>query len=163
MSSFNKVIIVGTITRDIELRYTPTGSCVTDVGLAINNNYTKDGVKVEETTFVEVTVWNKSAENLSKYQGKGSSILVEGRLKTDTWDDATTGKKRSKMGVVAEKIQFLGSKKAENAEVPQFGSQQQVQTQLAQTQPSMPQNQQVSQNPPQGSFDVSDDPDVMPF
>lgn len=118
--SYNRVIIAGNITQDIELRYTPSGAPVCNISLALNEIRTVNEEKVEEVTFVEVTVWNKTAENLSKWQKKGSKILVEGRLKLDTWDDKDTGKKRSRLGVVADRIEYLGSKADEQAQ--QFGS-----------------------------------------
>ena len=119
MASFNKVILVGTITQDIELRYTPAGSAVCDVNLALNEVYYKDEQKVENTTFVTVTVWSKPAESLSKHQGKGGQILVEGKLQMETWDDRESGKKRSKLKVVAEKIQYLVFPKKGDGQVAQ--------------------------------------------
>lgn len=110
--NYNKVIIGGNLTRDPELKYTPQGTAIARVGLAINSKYTtKDGTKKEETTFVDVDAFGKTAENAAKYLKKGSSILVEGRLKLDTWDDKTTGQKRSKLGVLADSIQFTSSPK----------------------------------------------------
>jgi len=110
MANFNKVIIIGNITRDIELRQTPNGAMVLDNSLAINNTRIVNEQKVEETTFVDFVVWNKNAELLSQYQHKGSNILIEGRLDQDVWDDPTTGKKRSRLKVVADRIQFLDAK-----------------------------------------------------
>ena len=110
MASVNKVILAGNLTRDPELRYTPKGTAVAKVGLAINHKWTTDtGEKKEDVTFVDVDSFGRTAENLAQYVRKGSSILVEGRLKLDTWDDKTTGQKKSKLGVVAESIQFLSS------------------------------------------------------
>ena len=109
MASFNRVILLGNITRDIELRHTPSNLAVTEVGLAVNDKR-KDanGQWVEETTFVDVTLWGRTAEVAKEYLGKGSPILIEGRLKLDTWE--TDGQKRSKLRVVGEKMQMLGSK-----------------------------------------------------
>lgn len=98
-------MIMGHVTRDIELRYTPKGTAVADISLAINRK-TEDK---EETTFVDVTLWGRTAEVAHQYSGKGKPLFVEGRLQTDTWDDKETGKKRSKLKVVAENIQLLGS------------------------------------------------------
>ncbi|MCA8961109.1 MAG: single-stranded DNA-binding protein [Planctomycetes bacterium] len=103
---FNRVILVGRLTRDVELRYLGSGMAVTDLGLAVNNRYRRnDGENVEETTFVDVTVWGKSAENCNQYLRKGSGVLVEGRLKLDTWE--SEGQRRSKLKVVADRVQFL--------------------------------------------------------
>ncbi len=107
--NLNRVIIAGNLTRDPEVKYTPSGTAVCQVGLAINNSYTKaDGQKVEETTFVDVTLWGKPAEIVGEHCRKGKQMLFEGRLKTDSWEDKETGKKRSKMNVVADSFQFVG-------------------------------------------------------
>jgi single-strand DNA-binding protein len=108
MASFNKVILVGNVTRDIELRYIPSGMAVVDIGLAVNDRRkTANGEWVEEATFVDVTLWGRTAEVASEYLSKGSPILVEGRLKLDRWE--TDGQKRSKLRVVGEKMQMLGA------------------------------------------------------
>ncbi len=109
MASFNRVILVGNLTRDPELRYIPSGMAVTDIGLAVNDRRkTANGEWVEETTFVDVTLWARQAEVASEYLSKGSSVLIEGRLKLDTWEK--DGKKNSKLRVVGEKMQMLGAK-----------------------------------------------------
>lgn len=117
MSSFNKVILIGNLTRDPELRYTPKGMAVAKVGLAVNRQWkSESGEKKEEVTFIDVDVWGRTAENVGQYMRKGGSILIEGRLKLDQWDDKQTGQKRSRLGVTAETVQFLGSgKKGEAA------------------------------------------------
>ena len=108
MASYNRVILVGNLTRDIELKYTPGATAVTDIGLAVNDRRkSASGEWVEETTFVDVTLWGRTAEVASEYLGKGSPILVEGRLKLDTWE--TDGQKRSKLRVVCERMQMLSS------------------------------------------------------
>lgn len=110
MASFNKVILVGNLTRDPELRYTPKGTAIAKIGLAVNRVWTNEaGEKKEEVTFVDVDVFGRTAENVGQYMRKGSPILIEGRLRLDQWDDKQTGQKRSKLGVVAETVQFLGS------------------------------------------------------
>jgi single-strand DNA-binding protein len=110
MASFNKVILVGNLTRDPELRYTPKGTAVAKLGLAVNRVWTNEaGEKKEDVTFVDVDVFGRTAENVGQYMRKGRPILIEGRLKLDQWDDKQTGQKRSKLGVVAETVQFLGS------------------------------------------------------
>ena len=108
MANLNKVLLMGRLTRDPELRYTPGGAAVTDLGVAVNRAYkTNDGESREETVFVDVTVWNRQAETCCQYLKKGRSVHVEGYLKMDTWDDKTTGEKRSKIKVQADHVQFL--------------------------------------------------------
>lgn len=110
MASFNKVILVGNLTRDPELRYTPKGTAIAKIGLAVNRVWTNEaGEKKEEVTFVDVDIFGRTAENVGQYMRKGRPILIEGRLKLDQWDDKQTGQKKSKLGVVAENVQFLGS------------------------------------------------------
>src|SRR6266436_4551058 len=110
MASFNKVILVGNLTRDPELRYTPKGTAIAKIGLAVNRVWTNEaGEKKEEVTFVDIDMFGRTAENVAQYMRKGSPLLVEGRLRLDQWDDKQTGQKRSKLGVVAESVQFLGS------------------------------------------------------
>jgi single-strand DNA-binding protein len=110
MASFNKVILVGNLTRDPELRYTPKGTAIAKLGLAVNRVWTSEtGEKKEEVTFVDVDVFGRTAENVGQYMRKGRPILIEGRLRLDQWDDKQTGQKKSKLGVVAETVQFLGS------------------------------------------------------
>ena len=110
MSSFNKVILVGNLTRDPELRYTPKGTAIAKIGMAVNHKWKNEaGELKEEVTFVDIEVWGRTAENVGQYMRKGSSMLVEGRLKLETWDDKQTNQKRSKMVVVGETVQFLGS------------------------------------------------------
>ena len=107
MASYNRVILVGNLTRDIELKYTPGGTAVTDIGMAVNDRRkSATGEWVDETTFVDVTLWGRTAEVASEYLSKGSPILVEGRLKLDTWE--TEGQKRSKLRVVCDRMQMLG-------------------------------------------------------
>ena len=109
MASFNNVILMGNLTRDPELRYTPKGTAIAKIGLAVNRVWTNEaGEKKEEVTFVDVDVFGRTAENVGQYMRKGRPIMVEGRLKLDQWDDKQTGAKRSKLGVVAETVQFLG-------------------------------------------------------
>ncbi len=111
MASYNKVMLLGNCTRDPEVKYTPKGSAVTDLGLAINRYYTTDGgEKREETTFVDVTLWGRQAEIAGEYLKKGRPVFIEGRLQLDTWDDKQTGQKRSKLRVVGEAMQLLGSR-----------------------------------------------------
>lgn len=105
MASFNKVILMGRLTRDPELRYTPGGNAVCSLGLAVSRKYRVEGEMKEETCFVDITVWGKQAEHCSEYLSKGRSVLVEGRLNFRTWE--TGGQKRSKLDVVASSVQFM--------------------------------------------------------
>jgi single-strand DNA-binding protein len=110
MASFNKVILIGNLTRDVELRYLGNGTAVSDVSLAVNESYkNKEGQKVDNTVFVECTLWGKTAELAGQYLAKGKPVMFEGKLKLDQWDDKETGKKRSKLGVTVESMQFLGA------------------------------------------------------
>ena len=107
MASFNRVILVGNLTRDVELKYTQSQLAVTDIGMAVNDRRkTQSGEWVEETTFVDVTLWGRTAEVASEYLAKGSPVLIEGRLKLDTWE--IDGQKRSKLRVVGGRMQMLG-------------------------------------------------------
>src|SRR6516165_2497420 len=108
MADLNKVFLMGRLTFDPELRYTPSGSPVTELRLAVNRAWTgRDGDRKEESLFIDVTVWERQAENCCQYLKKGSTVHVEGALKMDTWDDKATGEKRSKIKVQAERVQFL--------------------------------------------------------
>lgn len=116
MANFNKVILAGNLTRDPELRYTPKGTAVARLGLAINRRWrTETGELKDETTFVDVDAFGKTAETIAQYLKKGRSVLIEGRLRYDTWEDKQTGQKRSKLSVVLESFSFLDSGRAENA------------------------------------------------
>ncbi len=109
MASFNRVILVGNLTRDVEVKYTANQTAVTDIGLAVNDRRkTPSGEWVDETTFVDVTLWGRTAEIASQFLSKGSPVLIEGRLKLDTWE--TEGQKRSKLRVVGERMQMLSGR-----------------------------------------------------
>lgn len=123
MSSFNRVTLLGNLTRDPELKRTNSGAAVTDLGLAMNRSWlTESGERKEEATFVDVTVWGKTAENAAKFLQKGRSVLVEGRLQLDTWTDPKTGQNRSKLRVVAESLQFLGNHQQASGSMNPSGS-----------------------------------------
>ncbi|MEI6344118.1 MAG: single-stranded DNA-binding protein [Verrucomicrobiota bacterium] len=109
MANLNKVMLIGNVTRDPEIKYTPKGSAVTDLGIAVNRVFTPEGgEKREETTYVDVTLWGRQAEIAGEYCKKGRSIYIEGRLQLDSWEDKTSGQKRTKLRVVGESFQLLG-------------------------------------------------------
>lgn len=112
MASFNKVILVGNLTRDPQVRYTPGGMAVSDIGLAVNHTWTdkNSNQRREEVTFVDVTLWGRTAEIAGEYLAKGRQVLIEGRLQLDQWDDKESGQKRSKLKVVAEGMTMLGNR-----------------------------------------------------
>ena len=117
MASYNRVLLLGNLTRDPEIRYTPKGTAVAELGLAVNRVYSgENGEKREETTFVDVTLWGRTAEIAGEYLKKGRPVFIEGRLQMDTWDDKATGQKRSKLKVVAEGMQLIGAPRGEGAE-----------------------------------------------
>lgn len=110
MANLNRVLLIGNLTRDPELRYTPSGSAVAEFGMAINRFWKgQDGNRQEETTFVDITAWGRHAELANQYLSKGRRVFVEGRLKLDQWT-SPEGQKRSKLSVVAENIQFLDTR-----------------------------------------------------
>ena len=111
MANVNKVILIGNCTRDPEVRYTPKGTAVADIGLAMNRYFSSDGgERREETTFVDVTLWGRQAEVAGEYLKKGRPVYIEGRLQMDSWDDKNTGQKRTKLKIVGEQMQLLGSR-----------------------------------------------------
>jgi single-strand DNA-binding protein len=110
MANFNKVILAGNLTRDPELRYTPKGMAIAKITLAVNRSWRNEaGENKEEVTFVDVDSFGRQAETIGQYLKKGSPLLLEGRLRLDQWDDKQTGQKRSRLGVVMESFQFLGT------------------------------------------------------
>jgi single-strand DNA-binding protein len=110
MASFNKVILMGNLTRDPELRYTPKGTAIARLGLAVNRVWrTETGEQKEEVTFVDIDAFGRQAETVAQYMKKGSPILIEGRLHLHTWDDKQTGQKQSKLRVDLENFKFVGS------------------------------------------------------
>ena len=146
MANLNKVMLIGNLTRDPELRYTPKGTAVTDITLAINRIWSNDqGVRQEDTVFVEITLWGRQAELAQQYLSKGRMAYIEGRLHMDTWDDKETGKKRSKLKVIGEVLQFLPDGKGAQGGGGQGGG--------APSQRPAP--QQRSADPPQGGSAAS--------
>lgn len=109
MPSFNRVILIGNLTRDPELRYIPSGTAVTEIGLAVNERRKgPNGEKIEDVNFIDVTLWGRTAEIVCEYFGKGKPILVEGRLKQDRWEK--DGQKHSKVKVVGDRIEFISAR-----------------------------------------------------
>lgn len=109
MASFNKVILMGNLTRDPQVRYLPSGSAVAEIGLAVNRSWfdKQSNQRKEEVTFVDVTLWGRTAEVAGEYLTKGRGVLIEGRLQLDQWDDRESGQKRSKLKVVGEQMTML--------------------------------------------------------
>ncbi len=119
MPNLNQVSLMGNLTRDPEMKYTPKGTAILDIGLAVNRTWkTESGDKREEVTFIDVTLWGRVAEIVGEYCRKGNPLFVQGRLQLDQWDDKETGKKRSKLKVIGENIQLLGSKPTGDTQGP---------------------------------------------
>jgi single-strand DNA-binding protein len=159
MPNFNQVNLIGNITRDIETRYTPQGTAIVDVGLAINRSWKNDqGQKQEETTFVDVTLWARMAEIAAQYCHKGDPLFVSGRLHLDTWDDKQTGQKRSKLKVIGESIQLLGARQQANTTSP-------AGNQPPQRQAAAPQSKPVAagKSRPAPDPDLDAEPSDIPF
>ncbi len=117
MASFNRVILAGNLTRDPELRYTPKGTAVSTITLAVNRTYQTDtGERKEEVSFIDVDVWGRQAETLAKFMRKGRPLLIEGRLKQDVWEDKTTHQKQSKLKVVLDNFTFIDSRGPEGGD-----------------------------------------------
>ena len=160
MANLNKVMLIGNLTRDPELRYLQSGTAVCDFGLAVNRNYTKTGgEKVEEVMFVDITAWGRQAEVVSEFLQKGRPVFIEGHLKLDQWT-TQDGQKRSKHKVILEGFQFLDSRQGGSG--GGGGGRPQQQPQQQQQPPSQQQQQQPQQQPPaQDDFDAGDD--SIPF
>jgi len=156
MASLNKVMLIGNCTRDPEIRYTPKGTAVVELGIAVNRRFTaENGEKREETTFVDVTLWGRTAEVAKEYLHKGRPVYIEGRLQLDTWDDKNTGQKRSKLRVVGEEMQMLGSREGGGGGTPREYSEGSARPQ----QPSRP----ASQPKPPADPDLDAEGDDIPF
>ncbi|GAB6044411.1 hypothetical protein JCM11957_00090 [Caminibacter profundus] len=152
---FNKVILIGNLTRDVELRYTPNGTAIAKFGLATNRTYkdTMTGENKQEVMFIDITVFGRSAEIANQYLSKGRRVLIEGRLVLDQWVDQS-GQKRSKHSIVAERVQFMDSKSSVEESGYNAGN-------LSQQPASQPQMQQPKQNNEIPSIDI--DEDEIPF
>src|SRR5258706_9725790 len=119
MANFNKVILAGNLTRDPELRYTPKGTAVARIGMAINRTWKNEsGETKEEVTFVDVEAWGRQGEVIAQYMRKGRPFLVEGRLKLDQWEDKNTKQKQSKLKVVLESFSFIDSNRGDGGGAP---------------------------------------------
>ena len=154
MASFNKVILLGNLTRDPEVRYTPKGSAVCDLGLAVNRQYTLDsGEKREEVTYVDVVLWARLAEIAGEYLKKGRPVFIEGRLQLDTWDDKQSGQKRSKLRVIGETMQLLGSRPPGTGAASESGEQDR----------KSPPTEKSAAPPPKAGAPAEPDDDEIPF
>ena len=123
MANLNKVMLIGNLTRDPELRVTPKGTAICQFGLAINRQFKDEsGAARDETTFVDIEAWGRQGETISKYCTKGRPLFVEGRLRFDQWEDKTSGQKRSRLKVVLENFQFLGEGRRDGGGAPGGGS-----------------------------------------
>jgi single-strand DNA-binding protein len=141
MASFNRVVLMGNLTRDPELRYIPSGTAVSDIGLAVNDRVKRGDQWVDEATFVDVTLWGRTAEIANEYLSKGSPVLIEGRLKLDTWEKE--GQKHSKLKVVGERMQMIGGRGGSGGN--RGGSQEQSREYSSSTSggPPMPPNDEI--------------------
>ena len=152
MANLNKVMLIGRLTRDPELRYTPKGTAVADVGMAVNRRWSNDQGEQEETTFIDVTLWGRQAEVAQQYLAKGSPVYIEGRLRMETWEDKNTGQKRSKLTVVGENMQFLSDGRGGGGQDRSAAPPQQQSEPPAQSQGASP-----------AADDLDDDDTVIPF
>lgn len=160
MANLNKVMLIGNLTRDPEIKYTPKGTAVADIAIAVNRTYTgPDGQKKEEVTYIDVVLWERLAELAGEYLKKGRPVFIEGRLQMDTWDDKATGQKRSKLRVRGEIMQFLGSRDGGGG-APSGGSDDEEGGGYTRQAPSPRPAPRPAQRPPQPQHDDGDD---IPF
>jgi single-strand DNA-binding protein len=164
MPNLNKVFLMGNLTRDPELRYTPGGSVVAEFGLAVNRQYrTQSGENREETTFVDIVVWGRQAETVNQYLSKGRPVLVEGRLQYDAWE-TQDGQRRSKLRVVGDRVQFLGSRGEGGAGRGEGGGGRgeagggRPAERSPERRPERPQEPAVQESPPDDDFNLDDIP-----
>ena len=158
---FNKIIMAGNLTRDIELRYSQSGSAIANTAIATSRKFSINGEKKEETCFVDITFFGRSAEVANQYLHKGSKILVEGRLKLDTWND-NNGQKRSKHSVVVESMQMIGSRDTNNSQNQSYTQGDQSTTQNYQPPPATAYQPQQMQQQPQNDPNLFNDEEI-PF
>ena len=155
MASFNKVLLLGNLTRDPEVRYTPKGSAVCDLGIAVNRQYTlENGEKREEVTYVDVVLWSRLAEIAGEYLKKGRPVFIEGRLQMDSWEDKQSGQKRTKLRVVGETMQLLGSRPSGGGGAPAEAGEEDRGSQPA---------GKASAPPPKSAAPAGPDEDEIPF
>jgi single-strand DNA-binding protein len=155
MASFNKVLLLGNLTRDPEVRYTPKGSAVCDLGIAVNRQYTlENGEKREEVTYVDVVLWSRLAEIAGEYLKKGRPVFIEGRLQMDSWEDKQSGQKRTKLRVVGETMQLLGSRPSGGGGAPPEAGEEDRGSQPA---------GKASAPPPKSAAPAGPDEDEIPF
>lgn len=164
MANFNKVILMGNLTKDPEVRYVPSGTAVGDLTIAVNRKYkSSSGDEQEETCFVNITVWGRQAETCGEYLRKGRPILVEGRLKQDRWEK--DGQKHSRLGVVAERVQFLGGG-TQGSEFRDTSEQKQQQQTYSRPEPRPEPSPEPTPEPPPaepGPEENVEDEDNLPF
>ena len=168
MANLNRVLLMGNLTRDPEVRYTPKGTAVTDISIAINRVIgSEEGERREEVTYVDVTLWGRQAEVAQQYLTKGRGVFIEGRLQLDTWDDKQTGQKRSRLKVVGENMQMLPGRgvaapvEGEPAEQPAGSSTSTSAT--AATPPSTRRSSPAPRPQPARDPDLDAEPDDIPF
>lgn len=170
MASFNKVILMGNLTKDPRLASIMSGSAVCEFSIAINRRYTVNGQEKEEVCFVDIVVWGKQADSCGKYLHKGSAVLVEGRLKTDSWEDKE-GNKRSRLRVAADRVQFVGPRsegnynRTQGDEYPEGGEPAETVRPVRESYPSRNQakHEQSMPVPPQDVFVDAEHEDDIPF
>jgi single-strand DNA-binding protein len=155
MANLNRVLLIGNLTRDPELRVTPKGTAICQFGLAVNRSFKDEsGQTREETTFIDVEAWGRQGETISKYCTKGRPLFVEGRLRLDQWEDKASGQKRSRMKVVLENFQFLGGRGDGAPGAPGAGGGEEVdQTPERHSPPPRQANPSRSAPPPQDNLD----------
>ena len=158
MPNLNKVMLMGNLTRDPEIKYTPKGTAIANFGIAVNRTYTPEGgEKREEVTFIDLEAFGRTAEIIGEYFKKGKPIFIDGRLKLDQWDDKTTGKKMSKLRVVVDSFEFLGSREG-------GGAASGTTAEYADAQAAPPARRAPSQAPrPPADPDLDAQPDDIPF
>jgi single-strand DNA-binding protein len=162
MANLNSVHLIGNLTRDPEVRHTPKGTAVCDLSLAINRILPPEqggGERREEVTYVDVTLWGKTAENAGQYLAKGRNVFVDGRLALETWEDKQTGQKRSRLKVVAESVQFLGSRPSQGA-TPEASTETQPEAKPANHKRPAPAGK---RSKPERDPDLDAEPEEVPF
>jgi single-strand DNA-binding protein len=164
MANLNRVLLIGNLTRDPEVRYTPKGTAVADIGLAVNRTIPgEEGERREEVTFIDITLWGRQAEIAEQYLKKGRPVFIEGRLQLDSWDDKQTGQKRSKLKVVAENMQLLGSRQDSEGGGGSYGSGGGAPSSTGGSPQRRPTSQTPAPRPEPRDPDLDAEPDDIPF